>query len=178
MPKRRSISRPSTRYSDGRGNIRFSFQLSPVMKGKTMPYRFLEDIAIADIAFEAWGKTREEMFMAAADALMNVMVADQTTIRMVEEVEFRLEEQPLDMLLFNFLGELIFYKDARPLLLRVTWVMIIPTGSHFSLTAAAGGERPDPARHPLTVDVKAVTLHHFRVEETADGWRAKVVLDI
>jgi SHS2 domain-containing protein len=106
------------------------------------------------------------------------MVADLTTIRTVEEVEFRLEEQPLDMLLFNFLGELIFLKDARPLLLRVTRVMIIPTGSHYTLKATAGGERPDPARHPLTVDVKAVTLHHFRVEETAGGWRAEVVLDI
>jgi SHS2 domain-containing protein len=64
------------------------------------------------------------------------------------------------------------------LLLRIAWVMIIPAGSHYSLKAAAGGERPDPARHPLTVDVKAVTLHHFSVEETAGGWRAEVVLDI
>ena len=143
-----------------------------------MPYRFLEDIAIADVAFEAWGETREEMFTAAADALMNVMVADLETIRPVEEVEFRLENRALDMLLFDFLNEVIFYKDARLLLLRAEALSIIPSKNRFTLKAVARGERLDPARHPLIVDVKAVTLHRFLVEETKDGWRSVVVLDI
>jgi hypothetical protein len=39
-----------------------------------MPYRFLEDIATADIAFEARGETLEEVFTAAAEATMNVMI--------------------------------------------------------------------------------------------------------
>jgi SHS2 domain-containing protein len=143
-----------------------------------MPYRFLEDIAIADVAFEATGKTREEMFIACADALMNVMVADLTSICMVEKLEFRLENEALDMLLFNFLGELIFYKDARLLLLRVRSVIISEVGEHFALIAEVCGERLDPARHPLIVDVKAVTLHRFRLEKTEECWQAEVVLDI
>ncbi len=143
-----------------------------------MPYRFLEDIAIADVAFEAWGKSREEMFAAAAAALMNVMVAELETIRAVEEVKFRLENRELDMLLFDFLGEFIFHKDARLLLLRPQSLTIIPGSCHYTLHAVASGERIDPARHPLTVDVKAVTLHRFQVDETEDGWRSVVVLDI
>lgn len=31
-----------------------------------MPYRFREDMATADVAFEAWGATREESFSANA----------------------------------------------------------------------------------------------------------------
>jgi SHS2 domain-containing protein len=143
-----------------------------------MPYRFLEDIAIADVAFEASGKSREEMFIAAADALLNVMVADLTTIRLLEKVEFRLENEALDMLLFNFLGELIFYKDARLLLLRIISVIFSRAGARFVLNAEARGEQIDPARHPMIVDVKAVTLHRFKVEKTKDMWRAEVVLDI
>ena len=143
-----------------------------------MPYRYLEDIAIADVAFEAWGKSREELFTAAADAQLNVMVADLATIRAIDAVEFRLENEALDMLLFNFLNELIFYKDARQLLLRATSVTINGTDSPFTLHAKAEGERLDPARHSQIIDVKAVTLHRFRVEETADGWRTEVVLDI
>ena len=143
-----------------------------------MPYRFLEDIAIADVAFEASGKSREELFIAAADALTNVMVADLETIRAVEKVEFKLENEDLDMLLFNFLGELIFYKDARLLLLRVTSVKFSRADALFVLTAEACGEILDPARHPLIVDVKAVTLHRFKLEKTDDRWCAEVVLDI
>jgi SHS2 domain-containing protein len=143
-----------------------------------VPYRFLEDIAIADVAFEARGESREEMFAAAADALMNVMVAELETIRPVEEVAFRLENRALDMLLFDFLGEFIFHKDARLLLLRPQSLTIIPESGRYTLHAVCRGERLDPARHPLTVDVKAVTLHRFQVEETEDGWRSVVVLDI
>jgi SHS2 domain-containing protein len=143
-----------------------------------VPYLFLDDIAIADVAFEARGKSREEMFASAADALMNVMVAELETIRPVEEVEFRLENRALDMLLFDFLGEFIFHKDARLLLLRPHSLAITPESGSFNLRALCRGELLDTARHPLTVDVKAVTMHRFQVEETEDGWRSVVVLDI
>ncbi|MCM2357557.1 MAG: archease [Geobacteraceae bacterium] len=144
-----------------------------------MPYRYLDDIAIADVAFEAWGKTLEEMFSAAADALMNVMVADLGSIRQDEKVAFSLENAELDLLLFNFLNELIYFKDARRLLLRIEALTIERDDSgNFTLQGRAGGEVLDPDRHSQLVDVKAVTLHRFRVEETPQGWEATVVLDI
>ncbi len=143
-----------------------------------MPYRYLEDIAIADVAFEASGKTLEELFAACADALLNVMVADLETVRMVDKVAFQLQNESVDMLLFDFLNELIFHKDARLLLLRVSFITITASDDGFALSAEAGGERVDPERHPLTVDVKAVTLHRFSVAETPEGWRAQVVLDV
>lgn len=143
-----------------------------------MPYRYLEDIAIADVAFEAWGETCAEMFSAAADAQLNVMVADPAAISAVETVEIRLENEDLEMLLFNFLNELVFQKDARLLLLRVRSLEISTSDAHFSLVATASGERLDPARHQLLADVKAVTLHRLRVEKLDQGWRGVVVLDI
>ncbi|NTV43837.1 MAG: archease, partial [Syntrophobacteraceae bacterium] len=42
----------------------------------------------------------------------------------------------------------------------------------------ASGEKIDPDRHDLIVDVKAVTFHHFRVEQTRHGWEAMVILDL
>jgi SHS2 domain-containing protein len=42
----------------------------------------------------------------------------------------------------------------------------------------ACGEVLDPDRHHPRVDVKAVTLHHFRLEKTDCGWKASVILDI
>ena len=143
-----------------------------------MPYRYLEDIAIADVAFEAWGATLEEMFTASADALMNVMMEDLSAIRRVEELEVQLEESDLELLLFNFLNELVFYKDARRLLLRVSTLAINRQDNIFSLHASLYGEEADRFRQSLNADVKAVTLHRFRVKETGQGWEATVVLDI
>ena len=143
-----------------------------------MPYRYLEEIATADVAFEAWGRSREELFTAAADALMQVMVDDLATVRSRQEVVVRLEHEAIDLLLFAFLQELIFHKDARRLLLRVAAIAIEQAGATLALHATFRGEEIDPSRHPLVVDVKAVTLHRFQVEHRDDTWRAQVVLDI
>lgn len=143
-----------------------------------MPYHYLEHIATADAAFEAWGATPEELFRAAADATLNVMVADLATVRREREVSINIENPALDLLLFDFLNELVFYKDARRLLLRVDPLTIVPRGDGIALHALAWGEEIDFSRHDLSADVKAVTMHRFKVEETAEGWRASVVLDI
>jgi SHS2 domain-containing protein len=36
----------------------------------------------------------------------------------------------------------------------------------------------DAGRHQQRADVKAVTLHDFRVEKTEGGWKAVAILDI
>ncbi|MBZ0156792.1 MAG: archease [Alphaproteobacteria bacterium] len=143
-----------------------------------MPYRYLEGIATADIAFEAWGKDPEELFISSADATMNVMVERLESIRMDEQVSLELEHTDLDLLLFSFLNELVYYKDARRLLLRIRQISLQRENGKIFLHATTSGERLDPERHQLNVDVKAVTLHLFRVEQTDNGWKATVVLDI
>ncbi len=143
-----------------------------------MPFRYLDDLAIADAAFEACGETIEEMFLSAAEATLGVMIEHPETIRGHEAVSFRLENDELDMLLFDFLQEIIYYKDARRLLLCVTSLQIDLTCSPLSLTAEAAGEAMIQGHHPLLTDVKAVTLYRLAVERTELGWKATVVLDI
>jgi SHS2 domain-containing protein len=143
-----------------------------------VPYRFRDDVALADVAFEAWGTTAEEVFIAAADATMNVMVEDLGTIERSLELTIELEHDQLDLLLFSFLNELIFLKDARRLLLRVQSLSVQINNSSFTLKASVYGEVLDPRKHPLIVDVKAVTLHRFSLKQTDAGWEAFVILDI
>ena len=143
-----------------------------------MPYTYLEEIAIADIAFRATGKTEEEVFAAAADATVNVMVEDPVTIQDRERIPLKLENDALDLLLFDFLNEFVYLKDAKGLLMRVGRIRIGRQDSRFTLSGELYGEKLDPLRHPLRGDVKAVTLHHFDLRKTDDGWEATVVLDI
>jgi SHS2 domain-containing protein len=143
-----------------------------------MPHRYLDDIAIADVAFEAWGDSLEEMFAAAADATLQVMVADLATVAWRERRELHLEAEAIDLLLFQLLQELVFYKDAERLLLRVATIHINQHDDIWILTAQLQGELIDPDRHELLVDVKAVTLHRFHVGFFEGGWKAFVILDI
>ncbi len=143
-----------------------------------MPYRFLEDIATADVAFEARGETREELFAACATALLATMVNEPDLVERRREVAISLEHAELDLLLYSFLAELVFLKDARRLLLHADTVRIGNDAAGFQLEALLRGEEIDPRRHGLLADVKAVTLHRLRVVCDDGVWRATVVLDI
>lgn len=143
-----------------------------------MPYRFLEDIATADVAFEARGETREELFAACATALLATMVNEPDLVERRREVAISLEHAELDLLLHSFLAELVFLKDARRLLLHADTVRISNDAAGFQLEALLRGEEIDRRRHGLLADVKAVTLHRLRVVCDDGVWRATVVLDI
>jgi SHS2 domain-containing protein len=143
-------------------------------------YHFLEDVAIADVCFEVHAASLPELFRDAAEALMKVQVDNLGEVGRGQVVKIELADEALDMLLYYFLQELIYYKDAQRLLLLVE-VVDIEEGADgvFRLSAEAAGEEIDPERHILNADVKAVTMHRFEVTHTHEGaWRATVVLDI
>jgi SHS2 domain-containing protein len=143
-----------------------------------MPYEYRGDIAHADIAFNAWGANLEELFREAARATMQVMVEDLSAVQPTETVELKLDQTDEEMLLFDFLNELIFYKDARRLILLPTELRIEKGEMECSVVARLQGEEVNPERHRLNTDVKAVTMLRFSVAQMAEGWRATVVLDV
>jgi len=143
-----------------------------------MPYHYLEEIGTADIAFEATARDLPELFSDAADATTNVMIDNIEAIQPRETRPIELSNDKLDMLLFDFLQELIFLKDAERLLLRIRVVQIDERDEIYFVKATAEGETLDAERHHQRADVKAVTLHDFSVERTEDGWKARVLLDI
>jgi SHS2 domain-containing protein len=143
-----------------------------------MPYRYLEEIGTADIAFEATGRDLPELFRDAADAAMNVMIDNLEAIEPRETRNIELANNKLDMLLFDLLQELIYLKDAERLLLRIREVRIDQKDEGYFLKTKAEGEPLDADRHHQRADVKAVTLHDFSVEKANGGWKARVLLDI
>jgi protein archease len=143
-----------------------------------MAYKYLEDIGIADIAFEATGCNLPELFTSAADATMNVMIENLDTIKPREMRRIELKNDAIDMLLFDFLQEVIFFKDAERLLLRVREMRIEEEEGAYSLKATTAGEPLDDTRHQQRADVKAVTLHDFHVKKIEGGWKAAAMLDI
>jgi SHS2 domain-containing protein len=142
-----------------------------------MPYEYLDDIAISDVAFHAWSDSLEGLFTDAADALINTMIEDVETLEDKVRRSIRVEDESVEMLLLQFLQELIFFKDAEQELLRPADMKISGKDEEYVLQCEARGEKMDPERHNLLVDVKAVTFHRFNVQATPTGWETTVVLD-
>jgi SHS2 domain-containing protein len=126
-----------------------------------MPYKYLEEIGTADIAFEATERDLSELFRDAADATTNVMIDNIEAIQPRETRQIELSNDKLDMLLFDLLQELLFLKDAERLLLRMRQLEIEEKDEKLFLHGIAEGEPLDTERHHQRADVKAVTLHDF-----------------
>ncbi|HUK79321.1 MAG TPA: archease [Nitrososphaerales archaeon] len=140
-----------------------------------MTYRFLPDVALADIAFEAESDSVNGLFETCALAITDIMV-DPRTLRATTERSLSLTSENLDRLLYDFMTELIFMKDVDSLLFGDFEVSVSEEGT--SLAALARGEQIDRERHMLRNDVKAVTMHLFGVKHEGKSWRTTVVLDI
>ena len=141
------------------------------------PFIFLPDIAIADIAFEARGKTLHELFEAAAQAVFETM-ADVSTIAPKKTKKISLSASSLDRLLYDFLSEIIFVKDTDSLVFCTANVNVKETSKGCSLTATLTGDTINPETQKLGNDVKAITMHMFTLAKNKDDYTARVVIDI
>jgi SHS2 domain-containing protein len=140
-----------------------------------MTYKFLPDVALADIAFEAESNTVNGLFESCARALTDIMV-DPKTLQESVTKKISLSSDDLDRLLYDFLTELIVMKDVDSLLFSEIHVNVSSAGTE--LAAEVRGEPIDRIRHVLRNDVKAVTMHMFGVQQEGEKWKATVVLDI
>ena len=128
----------------------------------------------ADIGFEAFGKTREEVFVNSARALQSLMV-DLDAIAPRDEIEIRVEGADPASLLVNWLSDILYRIDADG---RLFHDFEIRSLGDRSLAAIARGEPFDHARHPVNLQVKAITYHQLALDQTPQGWRAQVYVDI
>jgi SHS2 domain-containing protein len=139
-------------------------------------YVVLEDVAVADCALEIEGRDLDDLFETVARAVAELMV-DPATIAPTARREIALTAPALDLLLFDWIAELIFLKDAEQLVVTGTSVRVHP-GPPCRLDARLIGGPIDRARTLLRADAKAPTFHRLGLEPHGDGWRARVVIDI
>jgi SHS2 domain-containing protein len=143
-----------------------------------MGYSYIDDAPQGDAAFRATGSTLEELFNESWKAALDVMTENSFEISDSEIRETVLEGDDIEMLLFDFLNEQLFYKDSESLLLRVDSINITEKPEKgYRLYAQLKGSAIDKEQTILGTDVKAVTLHRFSVKKTATGWESTVILD-
>lgn len=139
-------------------------------------YKYLDGIAPADQAFEAWGATLEELFSSCAQATFEVMT-DLSKVEPKKSFAIEIETETSEQLLYLFLSEIIYLKDTERILFN-KFDLRIEAGDEFRLSGKVSGEKIDSEKHVLKTDVKAVTYHQFQVKKRKDGYYARVVLDL
>jgi SHS2 domain-containing protein len=128
----------------------------------------------ADLGLRIRAATLDELFVEAATALFEVIVEDLSAVAPARQLDVTLPADDVEYLLFDWLRTLLYHFDAEHLLLSRFEVRVAADGLH----GKAWGEPLDRGRHELCHEVKAITYHGLKVEQTADGWLAEVIVDI
>ncbi|MDT7041171.1 archease [Candidatus Nitronereus thalassa] len=142
-------------------------------------FQFIENVAHADMAFDAWGDTPSELFMAAGEALLNLM-ADPFTVGSQWSHEVRLTQASLDELLFEWLSTLVFLKDAEAVVYHEIKADVEEDlDSHtWHIRGMVFGDQIDGKIQELRSDVKAITKHLYEVHAELGKYQARVVVDV
>jgi SHS2 domain-containing protein len=128
----------------------------------------------ADLGLRATAADLNALFAEMAACLVSAMLEDPASVRPAQEVRIELAGQDREFLLFDWLKELLLRFETDGVLFATFDVKVTDAG----LTATARGEPYDSERHVLAHEVKAITYHELKVEKTADGWLAEVIVDI
>lgn len=142
------------------------------MRGVAKQFEILEHPA--DVGFMAYGGTLKELLENAALA-MCALAGELDAVEEREKREIKASGADNEALLFDWLAEILAVADAEGLALRRAEVTRIGDGQ---AQGAVYGEKFDKVRHRAGTYIKAVTYHELRVEETSEGWRARVFLDV
>jgi SHS2 domain-containing protein len=128
----------------------------------------------ADLGLRVRAPDLNTLFAEAAACVFSAIVEDLNTVQPLQRIDLAIEGADREYLLFDWLRELLYRFDSRHLLLSRFEVRVGEGG----LAGSAWGEPLDAQRHALAHEVKAITYHGLKVEQTADGWLAEVIVDI
>ena len=128
----------------------------------------------ADVGVRGTGVTLAEAFAGAATAL-TAAICDPRKVRALEPVEIDCAAPDDELLLVDWLNDLVFEMATRHMLFSRFDVQITDN----RLRATAWGETVDVPRHQPAAEVKGVSFCELKVNRQADGnWLAQCVVDV
>ena len=129
---------------------------------------------VADIGVRGYGASKADAFEQAALAMVAI-VTDPAVVSPVEEIAISCEAPDDELLLLQWLNDLIYEMSSRRMLFGRFRVRI----EGERLEGTAWGEPVDLLRHEPGVEVKGATLTEIEVSRGADGrWMAQCVVDV
>lgn len=141
-----------------------------------MKYEYLEDEATADLAIKAYGKTLKESFENSASAVCNAI----SDTKKIDEQEIKLVKKKSDninMLLYEFLEEILFLHDSENLIFKRIIVDELDEKNN-SISAIFYGETFDAKKHVPKAHIKAITYFDMQIKKEKNEFVIKFIADV
>jgi len=128
----------------------------------------------ADLGLRVKAASLNDLMADAATGLFSMIVVNLDDVKPVVTKTYRIAGNQPDYLLFDWLTELLYTFDTERLVLADFKVHVDESG----LVGTCRGEPIDSKKHDLDHEVKAITYHQLKVNETEAGWLAELIVDI
>jgi SHS2 domain-containing protein len=139
---------------------------------------------------EIFGRDLPELFQNACfamfDSILDLSAVNPVVSRRIELRSATREELFLDWLrelLFRFSTDYFVVKDVTSMTLGTSGDTIPNRGDSghvptWSLVAEVRGEKFDPQRHQVKIEIKTPTYHLFSIAKDDAGYKATVIFDV
>ena len=128
----------------------------------------------ADIGIRGIGDSLEQAFEDGAVALMAVICSPEK-VHPQESVQIECEADEKDLLFADWINALIYEMDVRKMLFSQFEVTI----EKYKLIGKVWGEKADPDKHELAVEVKAATFMELKAyKDNNNRWVVQCVVDV
>ena len=134
-------------------------------------YKLIEHTA--DMGIAVWGDNLKGLFLHAAIAMYSLVV-DISAVRPAIYFPVDIQAMDIDELLRNWLSELLYYFNAKDILLSDFNIKVL---SNNRITSLVLGEKIDQSRHVLKREIKAVTFHNLHIVQTKSGFQTDIIFD-
>jgi len=128
----------------------------------------------ADIGVRVRGKDLKELFKNAGLSLFKISSRKQfTKNKKHTTIIIKLKAESIEELFINWLNELLSLSSAKGLIFHN---LRIDSLRENTLQAHCIGS--DIGNYIINTEIKAATYHQLKINESADGWQAEVILDV
>ena len=129
----------------------------------------------ADLGLEIYGADASELFENAVRAVFDMMIDSSATVDTIGTRHFAVEGSDWEDLLVNFLREILFMFNGEGF---VPGECVISEIDDRHVAGHVAGEPFNPEKHPVSMEIKAVTYHRIAVRRPGRGWQGRVIFDV
>lgn len=142
-----------------------------------MTVEFLDDEAIADIAFIVKNDSIKSVFLEAGETIFSLQT-DTTLLDEDLSFSFKLSGANYERLLYNILAEILYYKDAELFFPKSMEIEFKEANDEIIAIGQFHGTIFNDEIHTRGNDIKAITMHDFYLKQVSEGWEAYILIDI
>lgn len=129
----------------------------------------------ADIRIEVYGKTLEEIFLNAADAMTSILVGPVVRPKELFEKKLVLQSERLEDLLVEWLKEILFLFYVEKFVFG-SGHLTFGTANILDATLV-GHDMETVDLRQEGIEIKGVTYHGLLLQKTGDGFVAQIIFD-